>query len=403
MLTELEKVSFGIYKLLFSYVPGLPFGFTPNYENLYVSKSPLRWIWLLLALSDCLLIALANSYVVLTHVFLEWKKGLGFTQIFLLVGGTLFVLIIIILISKFILVKDEILKAMNAVFQITEDMMRRFRPEAFNSQGKYDNEGKPDVLGTCACIIAFSQGSSPVWLTLAVIFADFDPFITVANDLLPDAEYRSFSTILIITLFRFITLLISTTEILKLLTFFLLILIVSLRNLLEFMHHLLHKMKGNTEQFLTYYLQIIAINKLLDSFLSEFFLILMTSAFWGTVVGTWVAVMGYGKMEPHIYGFLLGCLAICVGITGFFIKKFRAAIAMTNEIVARRRKEAKVLYFRVKTRKTKRLFKRTEALTPIQFNFGPFFPFSIDFFLEYLNCLQARIVDAILLFDLDNV
>ncbi|CAL8068166.1 unnamed protein product [Orchesella dallaii] len=401
MLTELEKVSFGIYKLLFSYVPRLPFDFTPNYETLYVSKSPLRWIWLVLALSDSLLIAGGNSYVFITRVIFQWEKSLEFTQIFLLFGGAFFVLVVCIIITIFIRSKDETILALNSMYQITEEMMRRFRPEAFNSQGKYDNEGATDTLGTCACIITFSLGTSPLWLTLCVIFADFDPFITVANDFLPDAEYRSFLTILIITLFRFITLFISTTEILKLLSFFLIILIVSLRNLIEFMNHLLHKMRRNTEQFLTYYLQIIVINKLLDVFLGDFFWILLTSSFWGTVVGTWVVVRGYGKMEPHIYGFLLGCLAICLGIGIFFIKMIRAAIAMTNEIVAKRRMEAKVWYFIVKTRKAKRLFKRTEALTHIRFMLGPFFPFSLDFFLEYVHCLLGRVVDGILLFDLE--
>ncbi|CAL8132764.1 unnamed protein product [Orchesella dallaii] len=403
MLTELEKVSLRIYKLLFSYFPGFPIDFTKNYDTLYVSKSSLKWIWFFLGLSVSFLFAVGNSYVVLTREILKWHKGVGLTRLFLLVGGTVFILLICLLIAILIHVKDENIKAINAMYQLTEDMMRRFRPEAFNSQGKYDNDGKTDMLGTCACIITFSLGTSPLWLTLAVIYAEFDPFSTLANDFLPNAEYRSISTILVITLLRFIAMFISTTEILKLLSFFLLILIVSLRNMLEFMKHLRHKMQENTEQFLTYYLQIIAINTMLDAFLGEFFLILITSAFWGTVIGTWVAVRGYGKMEPHIYGFLLGCLVICLGITGFFIKKLRAAITMTNEIVATRRMEAKVWYVRMKTRKAKRLLKRTEALTPIQFKFGPFFPFSLDFFLEYVNSVLERVVDAILLFDLDNI
>ncbi|CAL8112205.1 unnamed protein product [Orchesella dallaii] len=402
MLTEEQICAFKIHHLFLWYYPRLPFTWNKEYTQFIVTKSRIHWAIWLTCLVDTLFVALANIYITWTHFYWKPRKYFEFTHVFIFIAGGSFVLTVCFVVGIVIYYFSDVIEGYNGFYTLNCRMTRRFRPEDFNSKGEFNNGGLPDNSGLLGCAVSFCLSSTPALVVIIVCLGNYDIITFLAHEFLPPAEYWSLTTLHLLHLLRFVIVGISLIEVVRCLNYYLLMVGTALIGVIECVHYYQHLIEDD-EEFLWWYNQLAVVYKHLEKAVVSLITLLISVAFWGTVAAIWIVIRGYGKMEPVIYGLLVGGVGVTIVITVFTVRQAKFGVLVLDGILKERVVKAEVVYKERKTRKAKRIAKSIKALRPVTFWFGNFTPLTMGFAVEYCKNLVERVVDLVMLFDLTHV
>ncbi|CAL8134428.1 unnamed protein product [Orchesella dallaii] len=398
MLTELQKASFLIHEVFYWYYPRLPMGWNSNYTTYTISNSKLKWSLWICCLFCTTFVGLANFYVIGTHFLLTPRKTLRFTHIVIFSSGGCGVLTTCILASMVMIRRRlEANMAFNGVFQLRFQMTKDIRPEAIGKDGNYiGNADRHDLIGYGMCLLSFCLSSTPFLIVLIVVFEGFDVVTFIAHDILPPAEHWDIKILLSLHLIRFLVVGVSILECVRCLNVFVLIACLELVNFQD-IFIFLTKFMTDTPQFILNYLRLVSCYKCLETIVSDMCLVIVSVAFWGTVLGICVIVNLYEKLEFFFYIGATGAVFLTILGTGFVIRLIKGCLVMITEMLETRVKMAKVRYIRTKTIRSKAVLKRTLALTPMVLWYGTFMPVTVEFVIAYVDNLVERVIDFLLM------
>ncbi|CAL8117191.1 unnamed protein product [Orchesella dallaii] len=397
MATRLQAASFAIPRILYWYYPQLPVAWNPITSKLNVNYSTRGWLTWLYLLFNAFLVALGDLYVVTTHFKGKNRPNFGPTHIFLFVCGGAFVVTVCVMVGILMRCARDAEKGYNELFSLSHEMKRKFQPD--NPLGA-SKALHPDMTGVLMCAIAFSLSAPTPIIVLFVVFGNFDVITFISADILPKETLCLTSTTLVLYLLRLWIVGGSVIEVFRSLAFFFPVLGFALMNFLDCIT-MLDKIEDPVT-FLRYYLRLSANYRIIRGVLQDVTLVLISVAFWGTVGAMWVVVEGYGMMLPLFYGCFVGGVIMAIVITGLFVRIIRLGLSRQEGMMERRRMEAKELFKKRKTKHTKYVTKRMEALRIIQIWVGNFIPLTLQFAINYVDNLVERAVDLILMFDMKH-
>ncbi|CAL8126096.1 unnamed protein product [Orchesella dallaii] len=257
---------------------------------------------------------------------------------------------------------------------------------------------KPDIIGYAACAMVFALGTSAVTITLVAIHERFDPFAYILDDLLPPAEYRELSTIILLNLFRIAILLPSLTELHRILLCLLLngmVLITSVMRCLKWFQ----EKAENTEDFLRNYIAYSIAYKYVEYVMPDILLFILTTSYWGLVGTIWICIKGYEQMDTWMYIAMVTVAMVALLMNWFALQNLKVGFVLTMDALKKWRNEGKANHLEKRTRKSKAILKRLDATTPFYLGYGPFFRLGKDFVMTFFHDLTQREVDAVLMFD----
>ncbi|CAL8126094.1 unnamed protein product [Orchesella dallaii] len=395
MLTPLLKQAFVLHKGLYGYLPEFPVGWDPEYKRLVRKKTISSYLIDGLFLADAIVFCIADAYVLYTHAFVKRRKYFGFNQIFAQTFGLSFCFIIGTIAPMFMYNIDQWIAGINSIYVIEERMTEKTSTTEIIWKSK---NTKPDIMGYAACAMVFALGTMAVTNTLIAIHERFDPFAYILDDILPPAEYRELSTIILLNLFRIAILLPSLTELHRILCFLLLngmIYISSVMSCLKW----LHEKAENTEDFLRNYLAYNIAYKYMEYVMPDILLFILTMSFWGLVGTIWICIKGYGKMDTWMYIGMITVAVVALLMNWFALQNLKDGLGLTMDALEKWKKEAKANYFEERTRKSKAILKRLEATTQISVVYGPFFKLEKNYVMSFFHNLTQREVDTVLMVD----
>ncbi|CAL8140071.1 unnamed protein product [Orchesella dallaii] len=401
MITQLQEASFKLHNFFLWYFPRFPIAWNSNYTKLVISESKWTWGLWLICLFDTFLVAAANTYVLVTHFLIEKRKQLGLTHIVVFSVGTcavltVFTLLVLIVIKR----KIEAVKSFNELLTLHQKMTLEFRPTKPGKANKTSNEKvQPDTFGIVMCAVSFALTSVPPLVILFVVFGRFDCVTFIAHDILPPVEYWGFDILFALFAIKLVFVGTSIIEILRCLNTFILLAGLELMSMQEIVYFLRNKM-ADTHQFIQHYLPLFTCYKYMAELLAELCWILLSVTFWGIVATVWIVINGYGKFEPFFYAAITGgcIMAICIAM---FVGRIIMSTLMTlDQMIDKRVKAAKGRYIRTKTVRSKTIFKRAFALTPIVVWFGVLIPVKVDFLKSYAENMIDKTIDFVVMFDM---
>ncbi|CAL8140073.1 unnamed protein product [Orchesella dallaii] len=399
MITKLEETAFKIHNFFLWYFPRFPLAWNSNYTKLVISES--KWTWRLwyFCLFDTFLVAVANTYILVIHFFIEKRKNLGSTQILVFSLGTCAVLTVLtILILVVIRRKVEAVKSFNELLTLHQKMILEFRPTKPNKASQPKNENVlPDIFAIIMCTTSFALTSTPPLVILFVVFGRVDCVTFIAHDILPPEEYWGFKTLFVLHAIKFVLVGTSIIEILRCLNTFVLLAGLEFMNMQEVVYFLRNKM-ADTYHFIQHYLPLFTCYKYMAEFLAELLWILLSVTFLAIVGTTWIVINGYGKFQPFFYASITcGCF-MTIGIAMFVGRIAMSTLMILDQMIDDRVKAAKGRYIRTKTIRSKTILKRAMALTPIVVWYGPLVPIKVDFVKAYAENFIGKTIDLVVMF-----
>ncbi|CAL8134484.1 unnamed protein product [Orchesella dallaii] len=391
MLTPLLKQAFVLYKGFYGYLPDFPVGWDPEYKRLVRKKTIRSYFIDGLFLANTIVLGIADVYVLSTHAFIKRRKYFGFNQIFAQIFGLSFSFIIGTIAPMFMYNIDQWIGGINNIYVMEERMTGK---EIIRK----NKNTKPDIMGYGACAMVFALGTTAVTNTLIGIHERFDPFAYILDDILPPAEYRELSTIILLNLFRTALLLPSLTELHRILCFLLLNGMVCISSVMTCLKWF-HEKAENTEDFLRNYLAYIIAYKYMEYVMPDILLVILTMSYWGLVGTIWICIKGYGQMDTWMYIAMVTVTVVALLMNWFALQNLKDGFWLSIEILEKWKKEAKANHFEERTRKSKALLKRLDATTPIAVVYGPFFRLGKDFVMTFFYDLIQREVDTVIMVD----
>lgn len=238
-------------------------------------------------------------------------------------------------------------------------------------------------------------------LTIPIIFliTGIHPFQYILEEILPDAKYRSISTMIAITVIKFILLYLSALESFRCGAYLyatLLVLLDRFRKILKIPtltctnasriyqihteYYLLWRKLEHTLQFMNY--------------------VVTTYTFWNIVILTWICVKcSAEQIGNFMYVWFL--IALCLLVLGTTV-----VVSLTSQIFHMDYIIVKINAIRArrdviqKTTWTNKItLKCTLACHPIRMKYGTFYWIGKDYFAEFFSVLLLRCFDAIELFN----
>ncbi|CAL8136187.1 unnamed protein product [Orchesella dallaii] len=399
MITELYKLSIQITKALLFYIPHVPLTWSEDYRQFCISYTKWKGALYVASIID-LIVAIAggNLYVLITRNYFHFGPSLNADQLLIVgfgSGSVIFTQGVFLVLCRRIHVA---IIGINSVFSLAEEMTRRYRPNEITENGMFLTRDGKDTIGTVACFIALFAAISPLTLSMFFLWHNLDPLDIALEDALPDAKYWSWSTILLVFSIRFICVQIGMAQGLQIILTMASMAGGGIWNLMHCMQILLNDIESE-EEFLDFYIRFGLAFKLLRVVLDDLVLIVLTAAHWGFALGIWLCISGYNKISLIMY------VALVFGIGSGFIamlvafRKFKMGIEMADEILEKRRLEARMKFVDMKTKRMKIISRRLNALTVVlQLRFGSFYPLTTEYFMEFINGLMAQVVDFLVVF-----
>ncbi|CAL8136189.1 unnamed protein product [Orchesella dallaii] len=372
-------------------MPPVPFEWSPDYKRIIVSDSV--WIWVLFALSVLnmiLIIATGNMYVLITRMYYKKGKPLDWDQILCLAYGTAYIALMTIFLVLILRRVREVIFGINSVFQLAEELLRAYRPAEINEDDEYENPTGKDGVGAFTFVASFGLSACPFVLTWFLLFQNWDPLDQALEDLLPDSKYWSYTTILLAFAFRFICCFISLSQGSNLLSVGMVFASALLTNCL---HCMVIQEIEDDQDYIDNYTKFCVAFKYLRSALDDIILVLFTASYWAIALAVWFCITGYDKVDFFLYITLfLGTGAGIIAIAAVF-NYLREGLETAVDIVENRKSVVNMKVAVAKTRSMRRIAKQVLALQQVQVWYGPFYPITGEYFMEYVYALMGQVVD----------
>ncbi|ODM97809.1 hypothetical protein Ocin01_08876 [Orchesella cincta] len=385
-----------IKKIFFFYLPSFPAYWNPTYDKLILQPSYFKWIHYIIGPTCAVLIAIGNFYVVLTHFFVQRRDFLHINHIFIFVTGGCFVFILVTVSLLLASRRHEQTEGFNHFYALGVELIQRYRPEAINRKGEYDNGGATDGSGIISFLLIVILGPSPMLSVPFVIFQRFDCVTFILEDILPDAKYRDGKTIIYTILLRMSLVAPAVVEMVRLLTLLLSLGLVLIDTSMETLNCMLTKIE-ETDEYVLYYNRYKIAYRYFENTLNDILLVVLSSAYWGTIAAIWFCVQGYGKLDPLIYFVLVIGTIVAIITQGLALPKIKIGFEMMEEILYKWGLKAKKDYIRMKRWKHKVLMKQVNSLSLLTAGFGPFFHLRTEFVVEYFSCMLENVASYVLM------
>ncbi|CAL8076268.1 unnamed protein product [Orchesella dallaii] len=393
----LHKYSYQISKPLLLYLPGIPLEWTSDYRQLSLSNSKWKIVLYIICILDMIaFIAAGNVYVLITRVYLKNGNPVGLDLLLCIVFGTSSIVLLVIVMLILYLNRHEALAGANHFFVLAEELTRLYRPAEVNAEGEYQNPTGTDVVGTTACVISFTISAVPVWLTIVLVFNNYDPLDVAIDDIFSDPKYWSYNTILLAGGIRYICCLISMIVGSHHIVYLAMLCLALLTNSLQCMKILLDGIEMD-EDFFKYYTRFFVAFKYMRSILDNILLVLLTSFFWGSSIGIWACITVYDEMDSLLHSVVVFGTVVDLFTLIYSFSKGKAWLEMSIAIVENRRASTTTKFTVLKTRKAKLNAKRGKAITSAPLMYGPFHPISTEYLMEYFYSMIQQVVDFLVL------
>jgi len=167
---------------------------------------------------------------------------------------------------------------------------------SFSLENQLDsNQISEDLLGFSCCALVMLCVTAIPFVNLFGVVANMEPTAYLLDDLLPPAEYRELSTILLVFAVRIIITLPCVIEIMRQLTFLLLSGVVLIQSTILCLKRMAEDMKC-LEEFLGNFLAYKIAFRYLEHASSSVILVLLTTSYWSIVGLIWICINAYGKL-----------------------------------------------------------------------------------------------------------
>ncbi len=238
---------------------------------------------------------------------------------------------------------------------------------------------------------------------LVFLISGIHPFEHILEEILPDSKYRSISTIIAITLTKFVLIYISCLESFRCGAYFFAILLVFLDRFRKILKVSIVSCK-NAARMYRIHTEYYLLWRKVEYTMQLVMYLWLTFAFWFIVLLSWFCMIcSVAQVGHFMYTYFLLGLCIFVWASVLFVGLLSHIFHMDYIAVKVNFIRAKKDVIRRRTWQNKITFLRTVASHQIELKYGFFYYMEEDFFTEFFSLLLLRCFDAIMITESDIV
>lgn len=400
MATKLQKIAIRLQRQLYFQLVPQPFRWKSDWSGLEYTTSLLKWFpWTVGQFAVSLYLS-ALLFIVGTHIWISPR--LHFNSVMVAVY-----LIMSLSIWCMLAVNSVILHGGHSFTQGYNQMLN-FERNFIRLQNSHTTNFKPSkahihqqkLLDMLAVVVVILCGIGAWTLPAFCILTDFDAYYYLFQYVLPDIHYQTVFHIAIHMIIRFCLLLHLALEAGRLLSFMVIIAIFYLRSITNVLEVFTQSSDSiiSKKCFTKLYTQFYLIFNVVQNRLNTLIYIVLTTAFWVTVLALWVTTKGYGLVDNMVYILLALASVILIGYVAVLFHLLTGICTTASDLLEKRVKDKSFGIVYKRTKQSKWELRETKNLKRVKIKYGRFFEIDSSAFSTYFISLTETLVNAVLLF-----
>lgn len=386
MLTPLQRASFALHSILFSYLPSQVLKWDAAGKYILHTRSRKRDVFGNIFRLHLLLQSIHFGAKLFSTLATASFRSLDFSQIF--VTATCFYSFLVCVIVEWSMLREKggVLKQFNSLFQLNSILCRAdfIRMKASN-----------DVYGFCSLIAILTALHFPFSYTFAVVFMDYDPTMLLVDKILPDPTTRRIPLIMLSLIFRICVQFLAALEFARSGSYTACILLACLNQTTQIITCLWNI---SFYKFANLYVCMSIIFSKIRQWFNCFVFTVHSSMFWGTVISCWFVCRCWEKVDFFVYFGAFIVLMILIIVQVLLLPDWVLNLVLIQEVVFWHRRRMRFYHNRLKLRSTLRSLKVSIGISPILVWYGPFFVINRHFLTAHIMLTMLRILDLVVIF-----